>query len=153
MERIHITLTMAVAGLLSVVKEYGYGHVAGSGNDGCVYGTIDHETGFLSPVCIVGAYFANLGLLRALLSGNDGCWYGSFGENEALFQQLGECGVTMDDDVVDLFTEAQTEQDNGSEWGRAVTVAVERAQRKQAAKDPLVLATHALATEYQRSLV
>jgi hypothetical protein len=131
MNRIHITLDMAIAAMVAIVQDFGFDHKAGtdSGN-GCVYGRFTGPDGqFIEPVCIVGVYMHRLGLLRALVVGGpcDG-WQGACHVGSGVWEALRQYGVTADDDAQRFLASVQHRQDNDESWGDAVTREVEALQ-------------------------
>jgi hypothetical protein len=132
---LHITLAMAVAGLRAIVEAFGREHTASNGTDsnGCVYSTADTYTGFLTPVCIVGQWLHNIGALRAA-SYNSGGLYGTCSPRNEFWDRLDALGIRVDYDAQTFLRAAQTEQDNGSDWGHALDRALSKARVAQSEK-------------------
>lgn len=136
---LHITLLMAFDGLRSIVERFGPDHIAGDGN-GCIY-AVEKVPGVLAPVCIVGQYFSDLGILRTLTLPSESDLLGHNGGNLTTGEETstgsGVCnlaglgsglrehlesnhGVTFEDNAWRFLMEAQGQQDSGETWGRAV---------------------------------
>lgn len=141
---LHITLDMVRTGLSDIVERFGPDHTAGAeGGKGCVYAV--SEGGRLQAVCIVGQFFSDLGILRALTTvridapydvqrmlgdnldtngfeDEDYCNLGGF--NLAVRHMLeGRYDITLEDKAFEYLKEAQRIQDGGSPWGHAVEAA------------------------------
>lgn len=107
----------------------------GQGEGGsCIYATVDGHT--VTPVCIVGQMFADLGLLRLLLSHpNDLTWgesrASSCGLGAVLWETLAPFGVTADDDAASFMRLVQSRQDGGEPWGQAFDSAVEDWRKRE----------------------
>lgn len=131
MNRIHITLDVAIAAMLAIVADLGYDKKAGEGNTGCVYGKVS-ENDFITPVCIVGEYIARLGLLRALVvDTGSNSWEGACGVESTMWDALEKYGVTADKDAKAFLYSVQARQDRPMPWGQAVTGAIEELQVSQ----------------------
>lgn len=116
MNLIHITLAMAVSGLVNIVERFGDDHR----NDGdCVY-VEPTETQVLTPRCIVGVFAHDLGVLRCFITpetqGGSRVWEGMFNliglTDEQTRLSLAERGVTFDDDAYQFLSDAQVIQDD-----------------------------------------
>lgn len=135
----HITIKNVVDGLTRIVKRVGRDHIAvnpsgGSSGNGCVYAVI--VDGVLTPVCIVGQFFADLGYLGALVSSNDdgdiAVCYGGLGDGGHNFPGDGTAtgalldhGFTFEDGALRILRDAQAKQDVGETWFNAVSHAFE----------------------------
>lgn len=132
---LHITLLMALDGLRSVVDRFGPEHK----NEGaCRYAV--ERSGVLTPVCIVGQFFHDLGILRTLIAadGPNMSTGEAIGEGwETKYADTGYCnldafggetldvlrnryGITFDPAAITLLKSAQTLQDGGATWADAV---------------------------------
>jgi hypothetical protein len=131
MFNLHINLAMALAGLRSVVDRFGESHVGTMGDGrGCAY--VENVDGLrLVPSCIVGQFFADLGILRVLTVADDAAFVGCKIPGSDLRNQGGmskelrttladKFGVTMTDEAFTFLTTAQFEQDGEYAWGEAV---------------------------------
>lgn len=122
MRQIHITLDDAVLGITNVVRKYGADHTSGGGSNGCIYAARD-QYGALVPVCIVGQFVANYGLLGALVIG-DGFsepeQYGACEVGSEMWDRLEEHGMTVTPEARAFLREAQASQDAGKDWGTAL---------------------------------
>ena len=148
---LRITLLMAFNGLRNIVSRFPADHTAGGpGQNGCIYAR--EENGVLVPVCIVGQFFADLGLLRVLLTQGQG-YKGTLsdaanasergsednfvlcnlaGLDTSLREMLESTyGITFDDDAFEFLLNAQASQDNGNTWPDAFETAAECAVRKR----------------------
>lgn len=124
--RFHITFNMVFLGLLDIVNRFPSDHV-GTNEDGCAY--VSSVEGYrLIPSCIVGQFFADLGLLRMLLVNDgsfcgvavttpDGTKYNNMGAmSPDARERLADWGVTMDDDAHALLWNTQINQDAKEPW-------------------------------------
>jgi hypothetical protein len=102
----HITRTFALNLLNDIVKDEGADTTAK-----CRYTDPFDNV----PVCIVGHALFRLGVPLAELAKLEG---EAADTVLSSFDQMGYFDV--DDDAVELLTEAQTKQDNGAHWGDAV---------------------------------
>lgn len=135
-----ITAQMVVIGLLDILDRFGEHHVAmkPDGGTGCIYAVKD-KSNALVPVCIVGQFFSDLGILAALLINpndpDDGVMcanpanFGAMGADD-LHEALRARGIALDHNARKILRKAQSEQDNGVPWGLAVETAFSRAQRE-----------------------
>lgn len=132
MLNIHLTLPQVV-GFIRTIAERDPENVArkSDGSVGCVY--MEQNGHIMTPVCIVGQMFADLGLLRLLserpsdLSGyTDGL--GACSVQGAFWDALSNYGVTADEDAQRFLREVQYKQDGGSAWGAAYAEVVEQWQ-------------------------
>src|SRR6478752_3164201 len=127
---IHIDLRTARELLLAAVSQKGADFVAESYDGVCIYAARD-EHGALTPQCIVGQVFANLGLLGLLVSNgahivsgtvpeqSSACHVGSY-----VWENLSDAGVHVTPEAQALFRGAQSKQDRHVPWGEAVEAAV-----------------------------
>lgn len=101
----------------------------GQGEDGsCIYATVNGHV--VTPVCIVGQMFADLGLLRLLITHpNDLSWgesrASSCGFGSLLWEKLAPFGITADEDAARFMRLVQQRQDGGEPWGDSFDGAVE----------------------------
>lgn len=101
----------------------------GQGDGGsCIYATVNGHV--VTPVCIVGQMFADLGLLRLLLhSPNEMSWgesaASSCGFGAVLWETLAPFGITADEDAARFMRLVQSRQDGGEPWGQAFDGAVQ----------------------------
>ena len=119
--------------LADIVDRFGKDHKATNPNGagGCIYGVwVD---GVLTPVCIVGQFFASLGLLGLLMK-NPTATYNGFSTEP---DQEGTCEPSFDmwerieraidtefpEEVRQYLRDAQLCQDNGAAWGGALRYA------------------------------
>lgn len=136
---LHIDLRTAVVGLNDLVQRFGADHRGDRPDEGsCVY--VDRVEGVrLIPSCIVGQFFADLGVLRVLLSevgvGDQpkNCPLSNEGglSREVRDRLADKYGITMDDEAYTLLSEAQGGQDNGRPWGKAVEAAAQYVEDKR----------------------
>lgn len=138
---LHITLLMAFDGLRNIVDRFGPEHK----NEGaCRYAV--ERSGVLTPVCIVGQFFHDLGILRTLIAENgpNMSTGEAIGEGwEVKYADTGYCnldnfdgytldllheryGITFDPEAITLLKSAQGWQDDGATWAEAVERASER---------------------------
>lgn len=134
---LNITLRDAVRGFTNIIDQFGPDHKATppEGSSGtCVYALVN-QYGALVPVCIVGQFFANLGLLRVLLDPDHH-------ESNSVFAEANECnlaglsskvravldghGITVDDDAWTFMGYAQSQQDRNHTWKESVEYAARR---------------------------
>lgn len=126
---IHFTLAQVVAMLSTIVKRDP--ERVGTGTDGeagCVYGYITGDK-VLTPVCIVGQMFADLGLLRLLMSEPNELVYTSAitttcGTSSGFWERVGKFGISADEDAIEFMFNVQRSQDAGLPWGEAFDGAV-----------------------------
>lgn len=127
MNRISIDLDRAVALIIGIVGRFGKDHTAqkSDGSVGCVYGEAD-KNGALTPLCIVGVLFSDLGILRATVSDYPDAvdWHGACGVGADLWSNAEAMGVTFTEEAQEFLRYAQREQDSGHSWGEALTRAV-----------------------------
>lgn len=119
--------------LTDIVARFGGDHKASNPNGagGCIYGVwVD---GVLTPVCIVGQFFASLGLLGLLMKNPTATYIGFTTEPE----QEGTCEPNFDmwarieqatdtefpEEVRQYLRDAQLCQDNGAPWSGALRYA------------------------------
>ena len=123
----HITMNMAVLGLLDILDRFGQDHYASGAGGGCIYST-KTDSNALVPVCIVGQFFADLGILGALLETPNDRYNGVSGAcptnmgafaNETI-DMLNARGITIDEDAQEFLRRAQQEQDSKNTWGYSV---------------------------------
>jgi hypothetical protein len=129
MKTFSISLEDAIDGLLAVVRKFGADHIAAPGGDssGCKYTDTD-EFGYITPVCIVGQFFARMGFLGVVFS--TGGEYGTCALDGSLWSNVESHGIYVADDAKAFLRAAQSEQDNGMSWGKALNVALVAAQDK-----------------------
>lgn len=136
MNKTTITLVQAVALVTEVVKRFGSGHKATTpnGGEGCVYIVKPSPNGLLTPVCIVGQVFSDLGILRAMLSEGGTDQHEACNIGSTLWDNAQAMGVTFDEDAQVFLRDAQRYQDSvyhggaDKSWGGALTFALTRAQ-------------------------
>jgi len=128
MLNIHFTLAYVVAALRGIAGREP-DRIGQTDGGSCIYGVI--KEGALVPMCIVGQFVANEGLLRLLIrrpgeyavATYTDDWnpenYGSCGLGEDVWSTLDNFGVTFDVDAKKFLHCVQVEQDNGSKWGVA----------------------------------
>jgi hypothetical protein len=135
---IHFTLAQVV-NMLRIIAEREPERVGKSGSAGCVYGFIDK--GVLTPVCIVGQMFADLGLLRLLLVSPSDLTDGSYGTanlsacsiGSGFWEDLSRFGITADEDAKAFMHSVQRKQDDDYVWGEAFNAAVQEYRAEQQA--------------------
>jgi hypothetical protein len=121
---LHITLLMAFDLISGIVERFGPDHIAGAnGTQGCIYASQNDRTGVLTPVCIVGQMFADLGILRTLVTTSETGGVCNLGGIFNLADDLARFGVTFDTHVLSFLSALQGEQDSGSTWGKALEFA------------------------------
>lgn len=130
-----VTIDKAVTMLIAVVKEFGKDHTArGSASGGCQYVVTPSPTLPLVPVCIIGQVFANLGILRAMLTDNGNDQFGACSLDSPIWHNAEEMGVTFTDDARHFLRCAQNYQDSpskgGQAWGGALSYALAEAQER-----------------------
>lgn len=133
MLNLHITLYMVLAGFESIVERFGADHTPAVGGDGagCVYMKDGDYEGHVTPICLVGMFFSDLGILRLLTDkygGGDSiaggmCNLANFGDG--IVEHLSNFGVSVDNDARDFLRAAQTRQDKGASWGDAFAQTVD----------------------------
>lgn len=139
----HITFAMALRTLVSIVSRYGEDHLGSldpeNPNMGCAY--VAEVDGFrLVPSCILGVAFSDWGVLRLLMTRNGGFGHSvidgegcSLANKGALTSQvrreLGELGITFDDEAFTLLNAAQVAQDANEPWGQAVETAAVKVEQ------------------------
>lgn len=123
MLNIHLTLPQVI-GFIKTIVDRDPDHVAKSpsGGAGCMYTSINGHV--LTPVCIVGQMFADLGLLRLLLTTPnvltaDADQHGACSIGGDFWNSLDNFGITADDDAKEFLREVQSKQDSGYTWGDA----------------------------------
>lgn len=119
---IHFTLAMVVTALGNIARRDPE-RVGKSETGRCVYGII--ENGALVPVCIVGQWFADLGLLRLLLNNPNEVesWntdmMGACAVEGDFWDNLSQFGITADEDAQKFAHGVQKRQDDGVTWMNA----------------------------------
>lgn len=142
MNKTTITLINAVTLLTEVVKRFGAEHVAKtpSGGAGCQYLVTASPTSALTPVCIVGQVFSDLGILRAMLSTGGHDQHEACNFDSPIWENAEKMGVTFADDARIFLREAQKYQDSiftgGADktWGGALNHALTVAQENALAE-------------------
>lgn len=134
MFNLHITLAMALTGIKSIVERFGHDHIGSLPEGGCAY--VEKVDGIrLVASCIVGQFFADLGILRVLVGdGYSGSTIpGLCGiRNEiAMTDDLRErlavkWGITFADEAWTFLSTAQVEQDGAAQWGQAAEEAAKK---------------------------
>lgn len=131
MLNIHLTLPI-VANMLRLISQRDPERVGREDEGaGCTYASV--KDGALYPICIVGQMFADLGLLRLLLTdpsdivdaGYAPSNLGACTTNFGFWESLAKHGVTADEDAKEFMRDVQMKQDEGERWGEAYTMAVE----------------------------
>jgi hypothetical protein len=117
--------------LLAIVERVGADHKAvnpSPGESSCTYAVV--KGGVLTPVCIVGTFVADLGLLALLLDGDVDQYgdttpsqWGACTIGSQLWDNLASVGVTFDTDAQTYLRLAQEGQDFGLPWSKAVEYA------------------------------
>ena len=128
----NITLKMVILGMLDIIERFGEEHSPRdndrSGMDGCVYAT-KVKSNALVPVCIVGQFLSDLGILGLTLPDPDSKVEGicsphpvNAGNLRDLRPLLAKRGVVMSDGAFMFLDRAQGIQDNAlaGTWGKAV---------------------------------
>lgn len=141
MLNIHFTLAYVVSVLTGIA--YREPNRVGQEGDGvCIYGVVKNHA--LVPVCIVGQWFSDEGLLRLLVNtpnsvaltlndhhpGNEGACAlgGEFWDN------IEKYGVTADEDAKKFAHCVQSQQDNGDTWEEALNRGIEDFKRWKVAQ-------------------
>ena len=128
-----ITLAAAAKALVSIVQEVGPEHTASNnGGNGCTYYTTDGHR--LNPVCIVGRYLSDLGVLRATIDPACGEPDGICSVGFELWNRLADMGVIVEQDAQVFLRQAQMVQDDGGTWAAAVAKAIEVMEEKAIAE-------------------
>lgn len=118
---IHLTLPMVIAYLRAIATA----EPDRIGQDGtmCIYAK--QVGAVLTPVCIMGQMFANIGLLRLLMvnpsdldspSNPDSCAVAT-----GFWTRLAEFGITATPEAQQFCHDVQRQQDEGTAWGQAFT--------------------------------
>jgi hypothetical protein len=135
---IHFTLAMVVTALGNIARR-DPDRIGKSDGGRCVYGVI--ENGALVPVCIVGQWFSDLGLLRLLLNNPSEVesWntemQGACNVGGHMWEALAAYGITADEDAQKFAHRVQSRQDDGLTWSDAFNGAV--ADHREAEQDAL----------------
>lgn len=130
---IHFTLVQVV-NMLRALAERDPDRIGKSGDGGCVYATVQGHV--LTPVCIVGQMFSDLGLLRLLLHNpsdlnyNDG-FLGACAVEADFWSFIANYGITADLDAKEFMHSVQRKQDDGITWGEAFSMAVQEYRAEQ----------------------
>lgn len=131
---INLTLPMVV-NMLRTIAEREPDRVGSSGTGGCVYADVD---GFvLTPVCIVGQMFSDMGLLRLLLAepnktGDLAVASSSCAPSSTWFwERVASFGVSVDEDAQQFAYSVQRRQDEDIPWGEAFALAVKAYRDEQ----------------------
>lgn len=131
----NITAQMVVLSLLDILDRFGEDHIARNPSGDadaavCIY-AVKNTSNALVPVCIVGQFLADLGLLGLALRqpGNphDGVLCANPNNVGGMFElrdYLRDRGVTMDENAYRILSEAQAKQDSGNTWGDSVNNAL-----------------------------
>jgi hypothetical protein len=152
MFNLHITLLMAVTGLQDIVKRFGEDHTGNLASGGCAY--VERVEGVrLIASCIVGQFFADLGILRVLVNDSgdyregysgintegtcslpNGSGLGTAGISDESRNPLRDAlrerfGITFDDEAYQFLQSAQNSQDGSNQWGDAVEAAAKHIER------------------------
>lgn len=119
---IHLTLAQVVTLLNTIVQRDPERVGTGSNGAGCVYGY--QNEGALTPICIVGQMFADLGLLRLLMNNPNELDFPSAmsstcGTSSGFWEVLNKYGITADEDAARFMFAVQRRQDEGQTWGMA----------------------------------
>lgn len=98
------------------------------GSVGCLYA--EQEGHVLHAVCIIGQMFADLGLLRLLLTDPSDVrgysdLHGTCSVHADFWPALAKFGITADEDAMEFMRSVQQKQDGGSTWGDALTSTVD----------------------------
>lgn len=132
-----ITLTDAIDGIRRIVERFGYNHTPKSaGGSGCIYAEV--KDGALHPVCIVGQFFADRGVLRALLTmaPDLSVARGAPAQYEAcnvglpLWNDLEQFGIIVEHEAREFLRAVQIEQDASSPWGLAFNNSIQTIREK-----------------------
>lgn len=134
-----VNLATAIALLEGVVAKFGADHrPVSSGLGTCIYFDENMETGALTAVCLVGQGFAELGILRATHRGYAGSNvldtdrgtennFAACHLNSPMWERAEAMGVTFTPKAREFMKDAQNHQDNGAQWGDAVSDAKDKA--------------------------
>jgi hypothetical protein len=119
----HITRIAALDAMGWAVEQRGEGYV----DERAAYGSCRYVLA-RQPSCLVGMALHHLGVDLDLLSSMDAFGLDpEAGRDPAISADgrpyLEENGVTMDDQALGVFKQAQIEQDKGNTWGTALEVA------------------------------
>lgn len=129
---IHLTLAQVVAHLGRIAKN-DPDRIGTSADGGCVYATNDN--GVLTPVCIVGQMFADLGLLRLLTFDPSDLNYpnmlGACSVGGDFWGTIAKYGITADSDAQEFMHSVQRKQDDRLTWGEAYDLAVVEYRQEQ----------------------
>ena len=116
-----ITLDFAIQAMLNIVERFGPDHAATAPNGSeatCVYAV--NNNGVLTPVCIVGQMFADMGILRLLLENpldpDAAQWCNLGGAGEGWAETLAARGVEVTPEARMFLSDAQSRQDGGATW-------------------------------------
>ncbi len=139
---IHFTLAQVV-NMLRVIADREPDRIGSDTTTGagCVYATIKSD--ILTPVCIIGQMFSDLGLLRLLLSSpseTENYYNGKVsnlsacGINGGFWDRVATYGVTFDDDAKEFAHSVQRRQDEDQRWGDAFANAAQAYRDEQQAE-------------------
>lgn len=137
MLNLHLTLPVVVNMLRTIVSRDPERIGREDDGAGCVYATI--KDGALVPICIIGQMFADMGLLRLLLTNPNDIEeshytpsnLSSCGVGYGFWDTMAEFGINVDKDAQEFAHSVQSKQDLGTAWGAAFDTAVEQYRRQQ----------------------
>src|SRR5690242_11272279 len=123
-----ITAATVITGFNRILARFGDDHKATNpnGSGGCIYAVMND--GIMTPVCIVGQFFADLGLLGLLLSDptdpSDGAFCTKAQPNNlpgiaSAVNDLRHRGIEVEDAAFTILAHAQSVQDSGYTWREA----------------------------------
>ena len=137
----HFNLHDMRASLVSLVDRFPVNQRAEgpAGSSGCTYSFV--KDGFLVPVCVIGQWFAQRGLLgllnqdEPLFHKPSEAWmkdvqhtenYGVCGVGDVTWEALAKVGITLSEEAQQYARYVQSAQDSGRTWRTAITYADDR---------------------------
>jgi len=130
MLNIHLTLPIVVNLLRTIAQRDPERIGREEDGAGCTYATF--KDGALTPICIVGQMFADLGLLRLLLYDSSDLnstyhpsQYGACSVGFGFWDNLTAYGITAEHEAQVFMRDLQAKQDEGKTWGVAFAETVE----------------------------
>lgn len=138
MLNIHFTLPM-VLNMLGNIAKRAPEKVAqkSDGTTGCIY--MERDGHIVTPVCIVGQMFADLGLLRLLALNpsdlsDDADQHTACTVGGEFWTALETYGITADEDAASFMRSVQYKQDGGSTWSEAFDSIVQEFRDERTAR-------------------